>query len=362
MTNTQISPRMAEALVAVAEHVTSGRYEVVSYNGRNATMKALINRGMFVVVEVEDPTYGHAANIEISAAGWTWLKDNAGIERQADADRLTVEEALAEAFPDLGVLPVKDFTFTLNGDLYHGDGTAARSHRDPLPVREPGATEPPCRDEWLDQEAGSGPGAGPSQAQLSGRWATKPPGQDIPELADKVDIQDMSLSGVLSSKVHAAVIRETNRLTEARDAFTRDYVPEDDLYVDRDAWKAAEIRLQQVAASASASFRRLADATAAASDRGRARQAAFQARNGRPGRCGQELSTGRPCPQHAPEDTREQYTQRDTYGDPVTYRNIPVPADLAGHWYGIEAISWTRGVESVHRANLVALQKMRAGL
>src|SRR5882757_1465606 len=97
MTKIQLSPKMAEALASVAQYLTSSRQHIASYNGRNTTVKALISRGLLVKVDIEGPTYGHLANIEISAAGWVWLKDNAGIERPADAGRLTLEEAWADA-------------------------------------------------------------------------------------------------------------------------------------------------------------------------------------------------------------------------------------------------------------------------
>jgi len=141
-------------------------------------------------------------------------------------------------------------------------------------------------------------------------------------VSPRVEALEIPLADVLS-EVHDAVIREANRITRMKDDRVtgyREHVPEDDMYVDRDAWKAAEIRLQKVASDAAEAMRNLAMA-----------------------------------------DTRSQYVRRDTHGNVITYRNIPVPADLAGHWSGIEAISWTRGVESVYRANLSAVQKMRRG-
>jgi hypothetical protein len=162
----------------------------------------------------------------------------------------------------------------------------------------------------------------------------------VVEIEDSIVFPD-SFAGKISDldvplSIMSETIREANRLTETRDAFTRgsvyrEHVPEDDMYVDRTAWKAEETRIAALREQLRTSAQQ---------------RNTFESRNGRAPLCGREMSTGRPCPQHTPEDTREQYTKRDTYGDPIAYRDVPVPADLAGHWYGVEAISWTRGVNA----------------
>src|SRR6266403_3406575 len=110
--------------------------------------------------------------------------------------------------------------------------------------------EPPRRDGWLDQEAGSGPGAGPatsangwlSMGSLADEFRYAFPG--AVEIEDSIVIPDTGALDVPLSRV----VQEANRLTEARDTFARkavyrEHTPEDDMYVDRSAWKAEETRI-----------------------------------------------------------------------------------------------------------------------
>src|SRR5882757_9504 len=424
MTNTKLSDTMEEALA----YLGRGSYRA-HLEPAKRTLVALESRGMIEWANALEvgKTYDTTILWNVTAAGWAFLKDAYRIERPADAGRLTLDEALAEAYtnlnvrfahPEMGTVRtagpdtvtvdrdngvctryvVSALHMFRSGDRVTIDGSTIRK---PLPVRQPGAPdldagrfdldqalsfaygfgpteedrmaadpEPtpddgngkrldgpdgtgPFDSHWLDraadrqvhayrhalldQEAGSGPGAGP--ATSGNGWLS------MGILADEfryafpgaVEVQDSIVfpKGV-PLPLMDAVVREANRLTETRDAFARgsvyrEHTPEDDMYVDRAAWKAEETRIAALREQLRTSARQ---------------RNTFEARNGRAPLCGREMSTGRPCPQHTPEDTREQYTKRDTYGDPIAYRDVPVPADLAGHWYGVEAISWTRGVNA----------------
>lgn len=481
MTNTKLSATMEEALV----YLGRGSYRA-HLEPETRTLMALERRGMIEWAEAAEvgTTYDTTILWNVTVAGWAFLWATYSIERPADAGRLTLEEALAEAggtwLPEAGdgicgscLTQQSDLNAHWSTGCEAVDAPVGLAAGQPLPIRVPGATdldagrltltgalaeaytnlgvtqmatdpaqgcvtfigsgptstgqvtmfatrtvvdgwlsrgllhrhtpgqtptwhtvcdcppvmatdpEPPRRDGWLDQEAGSGPGAGPGLGdhrkmtsatnhlvqgasefhkhlleeldQAAYRIRSIRPTSPLPipehvlrmkpaEVEDSIVIPDIDALDVSLSRV----VQEANRLTETRDAFARkavyrEHTPEDDMYVDRAAWKAEETRIAALREQLRVSTRQ---------------RNTFEARNGRAPMCGREMSTGRPCPQHTPEDTREQHTKRDTYGDPIAYRDVPVPADLAGHWYGVEAISWTRGVN----ASYVQAMRIAKGL
>ena len=388
MTNTQLSSTMEEALVYLGRGVYRAHMEPAK-----RTLVALESRGMIVwtstltpnPVQTDfTPTYDTTRLWTVTVAGWAFLKDAYQIERPADAGRLSVDEALADieriaeddrivaadldaayaledaeemARVDAGRWTLEEcFSYggwhaigleddrcgAMDAEDLDACGNCADCTReeDPAPPRRDGwlilgrtypsfgeaagdalshnahmaariaasrAAEAPRRDGWLEEGRRI-------QETSSGHWISFPEG--TAEIRDEIVVSPVGTPN--------AVVQEADRLTRAKDDRVTGYwehVPEDDMYVDRDAWKAAETRLRQVA-------------TDAADTRS----------------------------QYGLTDTRSQYVRRDANGAVITYRNIPVPTDLASRWSGIEAISWTRGVESVHRANLSAVQQMRMGL
>jgi hypothetical protein len=91
----KLSQTMGQYLTNVA--ATQAKYgsDRVVFNGRNTTAKALVSRGLLELTDHPKPTYGASHILVITAAGWSWLAEH-GVDRPADAGRLTVEEALAD--------------------------------------------------------------------------------------------------------------------------------------------------------------------------------------------------------------------------------------------------------------------------
>lgn len=169
------------------------------------------------------------------------------------------------------------------------------------------------------------------------------------------------LSAVMAEPVYgsaAAVLGESLRLTEQRDAARRreaealaaplqqrtGLLSDDDLYVNREAWKATSAAMDSVGK--------------ALADQARARTAAVEAVMGLGSealdalRYARETAAQLRC--EAAERGEPYSLDRETVfadnGEPMTYQNVRVPADLVTDYYGTKAITWRRGVNAAHRA------------
>lgn len=169
------------------------------------------------------------------------------------------------------------------------------------------------------------------------------------------------LSAMMAEPVYgsaAAVLGESLRLTEQRDAARRreaeawaapvqqrtGLLGDDDLYVNREAWKATSAAMDSMGK--------------ALADQARARTAAVEAVMG----LGSEaLDALRYARETAAQLRREAAERGEPYsldretvfadnGEPMTYQNVRVPADLVTDYYGTKAITWRRGVNAAHRA------------
>src|SRR5882757_10902837 len=100
MTNTKLSDTMEEALA----YLGRGSYRA-HLEPAKRTLVALESRGMIEWANALEvgKTYDTTILWNVTAAGWAFLKDAYRIERPADAGRLTLDEALAEAYTNLNV-------------------------------------------------------------------------------------------------------------------------------------------------------------------------------------------------------------------------------------------------------------------
>lgn len=82
------------------ERAASGRAPWgISGNGRNRTTAALVKRGLVIATPRENATQGSRENLALSAFGWAVVLFGAEIVRAPQPGCLSLEDALAEAYP-----------------------------------------------------------------------------------------------------------------------------------------------------------------------------------------------------------------------------------------------------------------------
>lgn len=119
---------------------------------------------------------------------------------------------------------------------------------------------------------------------------------------------------------------------------------DDDLYVNREAWKATSAAMDSVGK--------------ALADQARARTAAVEAVMGLGSDALDALRYARETAARLRREAAERDIpnawDRDTVyadnGEPMTFQNVRVPVDLVADYSGLQAITWRRGVNAAHRA------------